>query len=116
MLAGARRGDVEQPQPLGLDVLLLLLPRLVVARGLEVAVAAGAAGSDPEVQEALLLARHRLGVVLVARAEVRERDDRVLEALGAVHRHDPHDVVGLLGDGRLDLDLLLAPSSRAGGG
>ena len=86
MLAGAGGGDVEQAQPLGLDVLLLLLPRVVVAGGLEVAVAAGAAGADPEVQEALVLARDRLGVVLVARAEVGERDDRILEALGAVDR------------------------------
>ena len=52
VLAGAGGGDVEQPQPLGLDVLLLLLPGVVVAGGLEVAVAAercrrrpGSAGS-----------------------------------------------------------------------
>ena len=65
-------------------------------------------GADAEVQEALVLARDRLGVVAGCwRAEVGERDDRILEALGAVHGHDPHDVVGLLGDGRLDLDRLL---------
>ena len=42
-----------------------------------------------------------------ARTEVGQRDDRILEALGAVHGHDAHDVVGLLGDARLDLDGLL---------
>ena len=107
VLARAGGGDVEQAQPFGVDVLLLLLPGVVVAGGLEVAVAAEAAGADAEVQEVLVLARYRLGVVAVLAAEVGERDDRILEALGAVDGHDPHDVVGLLGDGRLDLDLLL---------
>ena len=87
--------------------MLLLLPGVVVAGGLEVAVAPGAAGADPEVQEALVFAGNRLGVVGVAGGQVGERDDRVLEPFGAVHGHDPHDVVGLLGDRRLDLDRLV---------
>ena len=69
--------------------------------------AVAVAGADPEVQERLLLARDGLGVDLRLRAEVGQRDDRELEPLGAVRGHDPHDVVGLLGDGGLDLDLLV---------
>jgi hypothetical protein len=72
-----------------------------------VAAAAERAGSDAEVQERLVLARHGRVLCAALAAEARERDDRVLEALGAVHGHDPHDVVGLLSDGGFDLDRLL---------
>ena len=50
--------------------------------------------------------------------QVGEQHDRELEALGGVDRHEPHDVVGLLGDARLGLAhllvLLLVEPAREG--
>ena len=43
------------------------------------------------------------GLSLPLPAEVGQDDDRELEALGAVHGHEPDDVVGLLGDAGVDL-------------
>jgi hypothetical protein len=107
VVTGARSGHVQQPEPLSVHLGFFVLPDVFIARSCEVPGATRRARPDVEVQEGLLLARHGHLVGLRPCPEVGERDNRELEAFGAMHRHDPHDVVGLLRDRRLDLVRLI---------
>ena len=96
----SRRRDIEQAKILGVELSLLVVPFVVEARCREPCFPAG----NTQVETMSRAIGHGLDPAVGLRAEVRERDDRILEALRAVHRDKTHRVVARLGDaGVLDV-------------